>query len=79
MEATSGEHTVVSIGETVNLHESIVPYVLAGHAISDVIPVSSFFNIKKSLCFVLKIFPLNFLFKEAKAFISACYGVSRTG
>ena len=34
MEATSRERTVVSIGETVKHHESVVPYDLAGHAIS---------------------------------------------
>ena len=62
MEATSGERTVVSIGETVKLHESIVPYVLAGHAISGCDSVSSFFNIsKKSMFNVLKKFPLNLL------------------
>ena len=86
MEATSEERTVVSIGETVKLHESIVPYVLAVHAISGCDFVSSFFNLgKKSMLNVLKKFPLNFLgelncareviFKEAKAFIAACYGV----
>ena len=45
MQATSGERSMMNIKETASLYESIVPYLLAAHALSGCDSVSSFYNI----------------------------------
>ena len=86
VQATSGERTTINIKETVRLHESIVPYLLAAHALSGCDSVSSFYNIgKKTILNNVKKIPLEHLgeidadkdemLTEAKTFIVACYGV----
>ena len=83
MDTTSAERTLISITETVALHESVIPScVLAGSALSGCDSVFSFFNIgMKTMPNVLKSNPLNCRGefnserRGKEAFIAACYEI----